>query len=163
MWRALPTPTAGAISPADDRGGVGNHRRLLRSLSHTASCGILTKYAGSLRVANLPALYRVTPRRQGNSMDIFISMSDMVADADDLLRALGDSSNPDIQVLRSRVESSIDDMKTNLRQRLKSRAGTEDDLTSKLAGAPRVNFWLLATVAVLSAALLIGAMTHRRA
>lgn len=96
-------------------------------------------------------------------MDIFISMSDMVADADDLLRALGDSSNPEIQVLRSRVESSIDDMKTNLRQRLKSRAGTEDSLTSKLAGDPGVNVWLVAAVAVLSAALLIGAMTHRRA
>jgi hypothetical protein len=36
-------------------------------------------------------------------MNIFISMSDLVADAEDLLRALGDSSDPEFQVLRSKV------------------------------------------------------------
>jgi ElaB/YqjD/DUF883 family membrane-anchored ribosome-binding protein len=87
-------------------------------------------------------------------MDIFNSMSDIVADAEDLLRALGDSSNPEIQVLRRRVESSIDDMKANLRQRLKARA--------ERAGGMTVSPWLIAAV-VLSAALLIGTMTHRRA
>jgi ElaB/YqjD/DUF883 family membrane-anchored ribosome-binding protein len=88
-------------------------------------------------------------------MDIFNSMSDMVADAEDLLRALGNSSNPEIQELRSRVESSIDEMKTNLRQRLKARA--------EGAGGMTVSPWLIAAVAGLSAALLIGTITHRRA
>jgi ElaB/YqjD/DUF883 family membrane-anchored ribosome-binding protein len=87
-------------------------------------------------------------------MDIFNSMSDMVADAEDLLRALGNSSDPELQMLRSRVESSIDEMKTNLRQRLKARA--------ERAGGMTVSPWLIAAVAVVSAALLVGAITHRR-
>jgi ElaB/YqjD/DUF883 family membrane-anchored ribosome-binding protein len=95
-------------------------------------------------------------------MNIFISMSDLVADAEDLLRALGDSDNPEIQALRSQLESSIDEMKTNLRRRLKARAESEDDLTSKLRIAAKINPWVMAAVAM-SVAVLIGAITHRTA
>jgi ElaB/YqjD/DUF883 family membrane-anchored ribosome-binding protein len=91
-------------------------------------------------------------------MSIFISMSDLVADAEDLLRALGDSSDPEFQVLRAKVESSIDDMKTNLRQWIKARAASERVLTLKLPDAAAIYPWVTATVAGLAAALLIGTM-----
>jgi ElaB/YqjD/DUF883 family membrane-anchored ribosome-binding protein len=91
-------------------------------------------------------------------MNIFISMSDLVADAEDLLRALGDSSDPEFQMLRSKVESSIDDMKTNLRQWIKARAASERALTLKLPDAAAIYPWVAATVAGLAAALLIGTM-----
>jgi ElaB/YqjD/DUF883 family membrane-anchored ribosome-binding protein len=82
-------------------------------------------------------------------------MSDLVADAEDLLRSVGDSNNPELQVLRSKLESSIDGMKTNLRQRLKARAEIEDDL--------KINPWVVAAVVALAAALLIGTITRRKA
>jgi len=96
-------------------------------------------------------------------MNIFISMSDLVADAEDLLRSVGNSSNPELQALRSKLESSIDDMKSNLRQRLKARAESEDESTSKLGGVEEINPWVIAAVAALAAALLIGTLTRRRA
>jgi ElaB/YqjD/DUF883 family membrane-anchored ribosome-binding protein len=94
-------------------------------------------------------------------MNIFTTMSDMVADAEDLLRALGDSKDPECQALRPKIESSIDDMKRHLRQQIKARAQSEDESTPKLLNAATVNPWLIAGVAALAAAFTIGAITHR--
>jgi ElaB/YqjD/DUF883 family membrane-anchored ribosome-binding protein len=93
-------------------------------------------------------------------MNIFISMSDLVADAEDLLRALGGSNDPEFQVLRSKVESSIDDMKSNLRQWIKARAASERALTLKLRNTAAIYPWIAATAAALAGALLIGTMVR---
>ncbi len=52
----------------------------------------------------------------------FHSMSDLVADAEDLLQKLARSHSPEIRALTERVQGSIDDMRVSLRRRVKRRA-----------------------------------------
>jgi ElaB/YqjD/DUF883 family membrane-anchored ribosome-binding protein len=53
-------------------------------------------------------------------MNNFKAMSDLVADAEELLSKLGRSASPEIRELGSRVESSIGEMKGTFRDRLKN-------------------------------------------
>jgi ElaB/YqjD/DUF883 family membrane-anchored ribosome-binding protein len=89
-------------------------------------------------------------------MDIFASMSNLVADAEDLLGALARSDNPEIQALSAQVESSIDDMKVILRRRLKARIGAIDDAPVRYRDFLADNRWALAVGAAFATALLIG-------
>lgn len=52
--------------------------------------------------------------------DSFKTLSDLVADAEDLLGRLDSSESPDIRVLKQRVSSSIREMRTRFKQSLKA-------------------------------------------
>ena len=55
-------------------------------------------------------------------MGMFNSMSDLIADADDLVAAMSNSGNPDIQALSGQVSKSVDEMRRIFRSRLKASA-----------------------------------------
>ncbi|MEP6885561.1 MAG: hypothetical protein ABJC66_12510 [Gammaproteobacteria bacterium] len=63
-------------------------------------------------------------------MNNFNAMSDLVADAEELLSKLGQSANPEIRELRSRISSSIGEMKGVFRDRLKKGEDTLRGATS---------------------------------
>lgn len=52
-------------------------------------------------------------------MNNFNALSDLVADAEELLSKLGQSASPEIRELKSRVESSLGEMKEVFRGRIK--------------------------------------------
>ena len=63
-------------------------------------------------------------------MSNFNAMSDLLADAEELLSKLGQSASPEIRELGSRVESSIGKMKGVFRDRLKKGEHTLHGVTS---------------------------------
>lgn len=69
--------------------------------------------------------------------DTFHSISDLVADAEDLLVKLARAQSPEIRALKERVQDSIDDMRDYLRRRVKSRTsrGAGSSLIWGIAGA----------------------------
>jgi ElaB/YqjD/DUF883 family membrane-anchored ribosome-binding protein len=69
----------------------------------------------------------------------FKTMSDLIADADELLAKLGRSATPEIRELSSRVESSIGEMKEVFRDRLKRGEETLRGATRTAAGFARQN------------------------
>ncbi len=68
-------------------------------------------------------------------MNNFNAMSDLVADAEELLSKLGQSASPEIRELKSRVESSIGEMQGVFRDRIKKGENTLRGVT-----ATAVNF-----------------------
>jgi ElaB/YqjD/DUF883 family membrane-anchored ribosome-binding protein len=72
-------------------------------------------------------------------MSNFKAMSDLVADADELLSKLGRSASPEIRELGARVESSIGEMKGVFRDRLKQGEETLRDATRTAARFARHN------------------------
>lgn len=59
-------------------------------------------------------------------MKNFQTMSDLVADAEDLLLKLPDSDNPEIHRLRGKLDASIDAVRGIIRNQGKERSGTID-------------------------------------
>jgi ElaB/YqjD/DUF883 family membrane-anchored ribosome-binding protein len=51
-------------------------------------------------------------------LSTFRAMSELVADADDLLSRLGTSASPEMRALKERVEASVTGMKTQFRERV---------------------------------------------
>jgi len=72
-------------------------------------------------------------------MSNFKAMSDLLADADELLSKLGRSASPEIRELSSRVESSIGEMKGVFRDRLKNGGDTLRGATRTAASFARQN------------------------
>lgn len=72
-------------------------------------------------------------------MSNFKAMSDLVADAEELLSKLGRSASPEIRELGARVESSIGDMKGVFRDRLKQGEDTVRGATRTAARFARSN------------------------
>ncbi len=72
-------------------------------------------------------------------MNNFKAMSDLLADADELLSKLGRSASPEIRELSSRVESSIGEMKGIFRDRLKSGQDTLRGATRTAASFAQQN------------------------
>jgi ElaB/YqjD/DUF883 family membrane-anchored ribosome-binding protein len=72
-------------------------------------------------------------------MSNFKAMSDLVADAEELLSKLGRSASPEVRELSSRVESSIGEMRGVFRDRLKQGEDTLRDVTRTAAGFARKN------------------------
>jgi ElaB/YqjD/DUF883 family membrane-anchored ribosome-binding protein len=72
-------------------------------------------------------------------MSNFKAMSDLVADAEELLSKLGRSASPEVRELGSRVESSIGEMRGVFRDRLKQGEDTFRDATRTAAGFARQN------------------------
>jgi hypothetical protein len=52
--------------------------------------------------------------------DTFRTLSDLIADAEDLLGRLDGSTSPEIRRLKQRVDSSIRDMRDRFKQRVKA-------------------------------------------
>jgi ElaB/YqjD/DUF883 family membrane-anchored ribosome-binding protein len=72
-------------------------------------------------------------------MNNFKAMSDLVADAEELLSKLGRSASPEIRELSSRVDSSIGEMKGEFRERLKKGGDTLRGATRTAASFARQN------------------------
>lgn len=72
-------------------------------------------------------------------MNEFNAMSDLVADAEELLSKLGRSASSDIRELSSRVESSIGEMKGVFRDRLKKGENTLRGVTKTGVGFAKQN------------------------
>jgi hypothetical protein len=78
----------------------------------------------------------------------FKTLSDLVADAEDLLGRLDSAESPDIRVLKQRVSSSIRDMRTRFKQSLKA---AHRPIRHGAGGDP----WVPATAATLIALALL--------
>jgi hypothetical protein len=60
-------------------------------------------------------------------MSDFRTMSNLVADAEDLLSRLEASTSPEVRALKEKVESSVCEMKSAFRERVKRPRETIDD------------------------------------
>jgi hypothetical protein len=83
-------------------------------------------------------------------MGTFTAMSDLMADAEDLLQRLVNSQDPEIQALSASVEASIEEMRRSFRRRLKAASGAE--------WRP----WIIASAAFIATAVLMGVSGRRR-
>jgi hypothetical protein len=83
-------------------------------------------------------------------VDIFNSMSNVMADAEDLLVALRNSPNSDVQALTEEVEKSVDEMRVVFRRQLKARAGNGERLCAPVTFSP----WAMVGLAAIATALL---------
>src|ERR1700753_1517243 len=79
-------------------------------------------------------------------MSRFKAVSDLAADAEDLLDKLGKVDLPDVQALKERVRSSVSDLRNMTRQGVSSGADTIDDAASALTAAMRREPWVAAAV-----------------
>jgi len=52
-------------------------------------------------------------------MNTFNIMSDLIADAEDLVLRIGKSADPRVSALKAKVEASIEDLRRQARQRIK--------------------------------------------
>jgi ElaB/YqjD/DUF883 family membrane-anchored ribosome-binding protein len=67
----------------------------------------------------------------------FRSMSDLIADAEDLLARIGDSQMPEVRALMETIQPSLERMKERLRRRARGMR-VRDDLASSWIGNPWV-------------------------
>jgi hypothetical protein len=91
--------------------------------------------------------------------DTFKWMSDLVADAEDLLDKIARSRTPEVQLLAARMRVSIDRMEDHLRDRLRY-ASEEPAFASTTS--PYARRWLLAVTAAGAAGLLFWAYRRSR-
>ena len=84
-------------------------------------------------------------------MQDFRSMSDLVADAEDLVSKIGNANSPEVRALKDKVEVSITEMKDRFREKVKASAYAP---TRVATGGP-ANLWLgVLAGAAIAAALL---------
>jgi ElaB/YqjD/DUF883 family membrane-anchored ribosome-binding protein len=57
----------------------------------------------------------------------FKVLSDLIADAEDLLAKLGDATTPEISAMRSKVQESIAEIKRQAKLGIKNRPSSPDD------------------------------------
>jgi ElaB/YqjD/DUF883 family membrane-anchored ribosome-binding protein len=72
-------------------------------------------------------IFRTSFFRPRNTVATFKVLSDLIADAEDLLAKLGDSTTPEISALRSKVQDSIAEIKRQARLGIKNRPGSRDE------------------------------------
>jgi hypothetical protein len=84
----------------------------------------------------------------------FRSMSDLIADAEDLLASIGHSQTPEVRALMETVRPSVERMKERLRRRARGLHG-RDDIGRSWTGNP----WVYLAA---GAALAIGVAAWRR-
>jgi ElaB/YqjD/DUF883 family membrane-anchored ribosome-binding protein len=84
----------------------------------------------------------------------FRSMSDLIADAEDLLARIGHSQTPEVRALMDTVQLSLERMKKRLRRRARG-LRVRDDLVRSWTRNP----WVLLAV---GASLAIGVVAWRR-
>ena len=95
-------------------------------------------------------------------MDKFKAMSDLVADAEELLLKLGRSASPEVKALRDKVEQSIDDMKSQVRSKVRTGADAAQELGANIVEYARENPWIAASAATTMAVALIYLAMHQR-
>ncbi len=90
-------------------------------------------------------------------MKDFKAMSDLVADAEDLLGKLSDNASPQIRELRGKVQESVAEMKTHLRTKLKAGSDELEAMTDKAVELVKAYPWVAAAIATaVVAALAVG-------
>jgi ElaB/YqjD/DUF883 family membrane-anchored ribosome-binding protein len=102
-------------------------------------------------------------------MPTFKAMSDLVADAEDLLSKLGDSTEPKVKEIKGRLEASLEDMRQQLKGQMRSGAESLEDVTDSLEEVAqtvvkvvRENPWIaLAAGTAVAVALMYVAFTGR--
>ena len=95
-------------------------------------------------------------------MDKFRAMSDLVADAEELLVKLGNSATPEVKALREKVERSIDDMKSQVRSSVRSGADAAQEIGANILEYAQENPWLAAAAATTIAVALVYLAMHQR-
>jgi hypothetical protein len=90
-------------------------------------------------------------------------MSDAAADAEDLLARLQGSSAPESVALRTRVEAAIDDMKAQLRSRLRASATVSagEDMTFDVPPAAGLTIFGIGAAALVVALLAVRSTGRR--
>lgn len=95
-------------------------------------------------------------------MDKFKAMSDLVADAEELLVKLGHSASPEVSALRDKVERSIDDMKTQVKSKVRIGSEAAQEIGANIVEYAQENPWVAAAAATtLAVALIYLAMQQR--
>ncbi|HEY2685941.1 MAG TPA: DUF883 family protein [Steroidobacteraceae bacterium] len=95
-------------------------------------------------------------------MDKFKAMSDLVADAEELLVKLGNSASPEVKALRDKVEQSIDDMKSQVRSKVRIGADAAQELGANIVEYAQENPWVAAAAATTVAVAFIFLAMHQR-
>ena len=91
-------------------------------------------------------------------MNGFKAMSDLVADAEDLLQKLSDTASPEIRELRGKVEESVVEMRAHLRRRLKAGSDELGDFTDKAIELVREYPWIAVAAATAVVAALVAGL-----
>jgi ElaB/YqjD/DUF883 family membrane-anchored ribosome-binding protein len=93
---------------------------------------------------------------EGKFVVLFNSMSDLIADAEDIVAALAKSTDPTLQALSVKLQQSVDEMRRAFRRRLKSRARQVGPHGPTLAARSVANAWPAVGITAIAAALLLG-------
>jgi ElaB/YqjD/DUF883 family membrane-anchored ribosome-binding protein len=94
-------------------------------------------------------------------MNSFRRVSDLVADAEDLVGKIGDTASPEIKALRRRVESSIDDMRSDWRRYSKRRMRDARRVAEYGDDMAREHPWMLGIAGIVIGAAIIGVLASR--
>lgn len=95
-------------------------------------------------------------------MPTFKAMSDLVADAEDLLQKLGDSSEPKVKELKGRLEDSLEGMREQLREQMRAGSESLEEVAATVVKVVRENPWIaLAAGTAVAVALVYVAFADR--
>lgn len=102
-------------------------------------------------------------------MPTFKAMSDLVADAEDLLSKLGESTEPKVKEMKGRLETSLHDMRQQLKGQMRSgsealEGATEslEEVVQTVVKVVRENPWIaLAAGTAVAVALMYVAFSGR--
>jgi ElaB/YqjD/DUF883 family membrane-anchored ribosome-binding protein len=91
----------------------------------------------------------------------FRALSDLVADAEDLVARVSESGAPEVRALADAVEDSVSSMKSHLRDQVRRLAAQRDG--RRLAGFALDRRWIaLALAGAITAGVLVSLRTSRR-
>ena len=95
-------------------------------------------------------------------MQTFKAMSDLVADAEDLLEKMGDSTEPKVKELRGRLEDSLQGMRQQLKEQVRASTESFEEVAQTVVKVVRENPWIaLAAGTAVAVALVYVAFTGR--
>ena len=95
-------------------------------------------------------------------MNAFRRVSDLVADAEDLVGKIGDAASPEIKALRNRVESSIDDLKDDWRRYSRRRMRDARRVAKSGNEMAHEYPWVLGLAGLVVGAAIVGLLTASR-
>ena len=95
-------------------------------------------------------------------MPTFKAMSDLVADAEDLLEKIGDSTEPKVKELRGRLEDSLIGMREQLKEQVRASTESFEEVAQAVVKVVRENPWIaLAAGTAVAVALVYVAFSGR--
>lgn len=95
-------------------------------------------------------------------MNAFRRVSDLVADAEDLVGKIGDAASPEIKALRRRVETSIDDLKGDWRRYSRRRMRDARRVVKTGNALAEDHPWMVGLAGLVVGAAIVGLISTSR-